>query len=670
MYRDDIDGLRAVAVLPVVAFHFLILPTLVTGGFVGVDVFFVISGYLITRTIFHDVNRGTYSIVDFYNRRIRRIFPALFAIFFFCIIVTFFSSLPSEAAQTGRSILSSIFFVSNYFFYSQSGYFDRNAETNPLLHTWSLSVEEQFYVIFPVVIFLTRNLGANARIRLLSGIALASFLSSTWMVFTNSAAAFFLVQFRAWELLIGSLLAIDAVPKLGRQWQAELAGIAGMALIAVSVLFITKDTPFPGLAALAPCIGTAAIIHSGAAHRTLTGRILAFSPIRFIGLISYSIYLWHWPLIVFYRLFFANVPNRIEKASLVIICILAATISWRFIERPFREKPYKLKAYGTLAAGGAVMIFTAVMAFALPSLINGVFRYPSRAMEVLSYARIDETHMRAGTCFSMSSGIAKIIDNRCLQIKPDVPNFLILGDSHAAHLWSGLQASYPTVNFLQATVAGCKPVLEDKGRSAACAEIMQYIFQKFLPHVHLDGVILTARWGSDEILPELIKTADAVRSHADRVIIFGPMVEYDQALPRIMARAIALNKSEAEAADLHRSSLSQAVDRSFSTAMKGSPIEYASIYRAICPRECEIWATEKAPLQFDNDHLTCEGSIKLARILGPQLFPHIPLRGVDPDACATMIDASRQARTLSAAPNQKSESYRDFPSIFRGSIPE
>jgi peptidoglycan/LPS O-acetylase OafA/YrhL len=638
MHRNDIDGLRAFAVLPVIAFHFMILPTLVTGGFVGVDVFFVISGYLITNTIFHDIKNNTYSIIGFYNRRVRRIFPALFTIFVFCLIVALFSSLPPEATKTGQSILSSIFFVSNYLFYSQSGYFDKNFETNPLLHTWSLSVEEQFYVIFPIVIYLMRDFGNRTRIRILCAIALASLLSSTWMVFTDSAAAFFLVQFRAWELLIGSLLAVDAIPKLVRQWQAELVGIGGIALIVVSVFLISKETPFPGLAALAPCVGAAAVIHSGAANTTLTSRVLSFFPFRFIGLISYSLYLWHWPLIVFYRLLFTIDPSRIERGALVVICILAATISWWFIEKPFREKPYKLKAYGTLVAGGAAMIFTGAAALGLPFLIESVFRYPSRAMEVLTYAKIDESHMRVGTCFS--SDIKKIINTNCLQIKPTVPNFLIIGDSHAAHLWPGLQTSYPAVHFLQATMAGCTPILGEKGSRAACAEMMQYIFQRFLPHFHLDGIIISARWYSDQILPELVKTANAARPYVDRVIIFGPIVEYDQALPRIMARAIALHKSEAEFADLHRSSLSQKIDRSFSTVLATIPIEYVSVYRALCTHACEIWATKQAPFLFDMDHLTCEGSIELARKVGPQLFPNIPLANASNDACAAAADAS------------------------------
>jgi peptidoglycan/LPS O-acetylase OafA/YrhL len=641
MHRDDIDGLRTLAVLPVIAFHFVILPKLFGGGFVGVDIFFVISGYLITRTIFHDVTNNTYSIVDFYNRRIRRIFPALFTIFIFCIIVTFSASFPSEATKIGQSIFSSIFFVSNYLFYGQSGYFDRNSETNPLLHMWSLSVEEQFYVVFPMIIYLLRDYRDKVRIRILSALFLASLISAIWKVSSDTAAAFFLVQYRAWELLTGSLLAVDAIPKLTRRWQAESVGIGGIALIAMSVFLISQNTPFPGFTALAPCLGTAAVIHSATATRTLVSRVLAFSPIRFVGLISYSLYLWHWPLIVFYRLLIASEPSRGEKGIILATCTIAATLSWRFIEKPFREKPYKLTAYGTLFAGGAIMFFTAAISLALPSLIEGVFRYPDRAIEVLSYANVDESHMRVGKCFFLSTDVVKIADNNCLEIKPNLLNFLIIGDSHAAHLWSGLHASYPAINFLQATVAGCTPVLDKKSENAACIAMMKYIFQKFLPHNHLDGVIISARWKSDAMLPELLKTAKTFRSYADRIIIFGPMVEYDQALPRIIARAIALNKSEAEFADLHRLSLSRKIDQSFSAELENSPIEYISVYQALCAQACEIWATSKTPLQFDNSHLTCEGSIELIRKVGPRLFPNMPLADVPSDACKAMIDTHK-----------------------------
>jgi hypothetical protein len=469
------------------------------------------------------------------------------------------------------------------------------------------------------------------------------------MVFIDPAAAFFLVQFRAWELLLGSLLAINVIPNLARQWQAELVGAGGIALIVVSVVLISPNTPFPGLAALAPCVGAVAVIHAGAATSTLAGRLLAFFPIRFIGLISYSLYLWHWPLVVFYRLF-VNQPSRIEKGALIIICVVAATVSWKFIEKPFRAKSNKRKAFATVAAGGAMMVLTAAACVALPSLINSVFSYPSRAIEVLSHAKIDESHMRSGTCFIVRSDSRSFDDkyfvkNNCLGIRPKGLNYLIIGDSHAAHLWSGLQISYPAINFLQATMAGCAPVLA-KSESMACSEMVQFIFERFLPHVHLDGIIISAQWRSDDILPQLIKIANAARSYADRVIIFGPMVEYDQALPRILARAIASHESETNFAKLHRLSLPREIDSIFSAALKDGPIEYVSVYGALCAQDCELWATTNIPLEFDGNHLTCEGSIELAKRVGPQLFPNIALVDANNGACGGAMPVWSEPREL------------------------
>src|ERR1700730_199917 len=533
---------------------FQLLHRLTGGGFVGVDIFFVISGYLITRIIYSNINDGTYSISDFYNRRMTY-FPCIVYCLWFLHRRHIFFSLPSEAKAIGNSIISSIFFISNIFFNSRSGYFDRDVQENPLLHTWSLSVEEKFYVILPIIIYLIRNFNDKTKIRILFTVALSSFFYSVWVVHINSESAFYLVQFRAWELLIGALLAINAVPKLVHQWQAELVGAGDLALIVGSIILISSTTPFPVFAAFAPCLGTAAVIHSGAATTTLTGRLLAFSPIRFIGLISYSLYLWHWPVIVFYHLGVVESPSKIERGALVAVCILLATISWRFIEKPFREKPHRLGAYSTLLAGGALMISASVTVVVLSPLIENVWKYPSRATEVLSYAnKIDKIHLRFGTCFLQQGSLHDYefrLQDNCLAVRLGLLNVLIIGDSHAAHLWSGLQESYPTVNFLQATVAACMPIIGAAGDDPRCTGMMKFIYEKFLPRTHLDGIIISARWKSDNI-QAAIKTAQALRRYTDRVFIFGPIVEYDQTLPRILARAIASNKSESKFAKMHR----------------------------------------------------------------------------------------------------------------------
>jgi hypothetical protein len=274
------------------------------------------------------------------------------------------------------------------------------------------------------------------------------------------------------------------------------------------------------------------------------------------------------------------------------------------------------------------MISASVTVVVLSPLIENVWKYPSRATEVLSYAnKIDKIHLRFGTCFLQQGSLHDYefrLQDNCLAVRLGLLNVLIIGDSHAAHLWSGLQESYPTVNFLQATVAACMPIIGAAGDDPRCTGMMKFIYEKFLPRTHLDGIIISARWKSDNI-QAAIKTAQALRRYTDRVFIFGPIVEYDQALPRILARAIASNKSESKFAKMHRLVAQQEIDRTFSAALQGGPVEYVSVYRAICDPACEIWGSGDVPLQFDYGHLTHEGSIKLARKVGPQLFPNPPL---------------------------------------------
>jgi peptidoglycan/LPS O-acetylase OafA/YrhL len=619
MHRADIDGLRAVAVISVVLFHFKLFPNYIRGGFIGVDVFFVISGYLITGIILKGINDGSYSVANFYNRRIRRIFPALFAVFGFCILAGFFWYFPAEAATVGASIAASTFFISNIFFYLRSDYFERDSETNPLLHTWSLSVEEQFYVLFPLVVFLIKDRSDRAKIAVISFLMLASFLYAAYAIHTDVSATFYLTHFRAWELLIGALLAAKAFPDISRRWIAEAGAAAGLILLCASFYVISRTSLFPGPIALAPCIGTALIIWTGVGHSTWVGRLLSLRPVQFVGLISYSLYLWHWPMIVFFRLF--HEPDRMEKFALVIASTTIAALSWRFIERPFREKPYRFSNRGTLLAGGGSMIAVAVAALLLRPGIEQFWNYPSQATDVIAYAKIDESHMRVGTCFlitSLRADFSGPYKDNCLSLKPDRPNFLVLGDSHAAHLWSGLQSTQATVNFLQATASGCKPIDGAAGLQH-CRDLMAYVLETFIPNAHLDGIIISGRWELAD-LSGLISTVQRLSRHVPRVIVFGPIVEYDQSLPRILAKAIASGRPLSDYATEHRRPAQKEINLTFARALKKEGIEYFSTYEAICNPECLIWAEEGVPLQFDDGHLTRQGSAYVARKFGRQVF--------------------------------------------------
>jgi peptidoglycan/LPS O-acetylase OafA/YrhL len=612
-YRRDIDGLRALAVLSVVLFHFKIFPDYVGGGFVGVDIFFVISGFLITRIIFTGVEDGSYSVVGFYDRRIRRIFPALILLYLVCLSLAFFLNFPSEAANVSKSVIASAFFVSNIFFYGRSGYFDRDSETNPLLHTWSLSVEEQFYIIFPLLVFAIRKFNQRARIWIISAAALASFLAACYMVSADASAAFYLVQYRAWELALGSLLAIGALPTPSR-WIAEAVAAIGLALVCGSFVFISRTLPFPGITALAPCAGAAAIIFANSSTQTLVGYFLSLRPLQFTGLISYSLYLLHWPAIVFFRLF--HEPSRAEKLLLVLVSIILATVSWSFIEKPFRKRPHRLSQRTTLVAGCAAMAGVAIAALLVVPGIYLLWRYPSRALDVMAHAKIDESHLRTGSCFitaGYTDEFEKHDQDSCLSTKQDRPNYLLIGDSHAAHLWSGLRANYPSINFLQATASGCRPIFGEGGEQH-CTGLIHYIYDRFLPTQKLDGILISAQWAPKD-LPNIISTVDILKRYVPRVIVIGPTVQYIQPLPRILARAIILKRPETELASQYRRTEEQATDVLFATTLKAAQIEYASAYRALCHPECEVWAAADVPIQFDDDHFTREGSAYIVKRL-------------------------------------------------------
>ncbi len=323
-YRADVDGLRTIAVVPVVLFH-AGMPFF-SGGFVGVDVFFVISGYLITNLILNDLDRGGFSIANFYQRRIRRIFPALAVVFAFCLAAGFALLTPEDYAGLGRSIVASSAFASNIYFWRSTNYFAPDSDAEPLLHTWSLSVEEQYYVFYPLLLLVLARLRWPPA-RWLIGIVVVSLIAATLLVFYKPSATFYLLPTRAWELMIGGVVAIaDNDLQRGRLTRT-LAGLAGLAAILLPVLLYTSRTPFPGLAALPPTIGAALIIWSGGAPLTPVARLLSSRPFVLVGQASYSLYLWHFPLLAFAAYAAGGELGLGLALALCLLALIAAFLS-------------------------------------------------------------------------------------------------------------------------------------------------------------------------------------------------------------------------------------------------------------------------------------------------------------------------------------------------------
>jgi peptidoglycan/LPS O-acetylase OafA/YrhL len=494
-YRPDIDGLRAIAVLAVVFYHANIWPF--SGGFVGVDVFFVISGYLITSLIQDDCRTGQFSIVEFYERRVRRIFPALFVIVAICFVVGGLLMMPLDYKQFGYSAVANALFASNVLFWLRTGYFDADAEVKPLLHTWSLAVEEQFYIFFPFLLFLLyrywRNRVASAVLLLLIG----SLLLSVWQVYHSPDAAFYLPLGRAWELMAGALLALSVSRLPHRANLDALVGVLGITLILGSIFLLTAETPFPGLAALPACLGAAAVIYSGSQSKRIVTRLLSMRVAVFVGLVSYSLYLWHWPLIVFAKYFAARPLTSMETVLVLALSLAAATASYRYVERPFRQR----RIAGTRPKLALFAVSGPCVAIAFGLVLyqsNGLpQRLPADAATLAMGAM--NTSLGRSDCHSRSS--AEILSNKvCVEgdTGSKIPTAAVLGDSFAIAVMPGIEASAKRNGEKVAilTRGGCYPLLGIVHKNDPCPGFMESSLAYIKSHPSIKRVILVGRWTS------------------------------------------------------------------------------------------------------------------------------------------------------------------------------
>ena len=432
-YRPDIDGLRALAVVPVVLYH---VGFGTPGGFAGVDVFFVISGYLITMIVIEELRRGDFSISRFYERRARRLFPALFAMLLVTTIVARFWLLPADLVNYAKSAVSTLFFVSNIFFYTDIGYFNESVRLKPLLHTWSLGVEEQFYLVAPLaLVMLWKFFPAWSRGLLIIVAVLGSFSLGVWLA--GHPAGFYLPFSRAWELGVGMLLAVWGV-HLRHKATANLLGFLGLALLIGTFALASPATPWPGLAALAPCLGAAAIIVSGSQPGSLVAKALAFRGVVGLGRISYSLYLWHWPVIVFagYGRFGSFTIS--EKMFLVLFSLLLAALSWKWIEEPIRQRR-------SLVARQSV-VFGSVFSISVLCAISGALimleglphRVPSALAEQWQQPSFNDPDRGCHNVTLSRSNTEEF----CVRGAEDVrPTFVLVGDSHAHALSPGIFAA-------------------------------------------------------------------------------------------------------------------------------------------------------------------------------------------------------------------------------------
>jgi peptidoglycan/LPS O-acetylase OafA/YrhL len=518
-YRADIDGLRAVSILLVVGFH--AHPWLIPGGFIGVDIFFVISGFLITGIILTEIDGGTFSPIAFYARRVRRIFPALIVVLLATYLVGWFLLLPDAYILLGKNIAAGVAFASNLLQLSQAGYFAPDAAENPLLHLWSLGIEEQFYIVWPAVLLLIAQ--SNRRQLYIGGIAAVSLCAALLIFLGYKQWSFYAPIPRAWELLIGALLAerqIHQTSKRKFSYNGNLTAIAGIALIGAAAMGLNSKSAFPGVYALLPTVGAALII--GSPNAWVNRLLLANRPMVFIGLISYPLYLWHWPILTYLSILQNGVPNFLEIWAAVALAVMLSWLTFRFVEKPIRRKPGIVPRLAFSLMGlGAVGIVTAAA-----SGFDGRFSPEIRAIAQL--APQNNAGLR-NRCFLEGPGSK--LDSNC--IEPGDKRLLFLwGDSTAAALYPGLKKAEETDPFRLALFGapGCAPILAT-GSNGTCDEINATIFD-YVKSSRPGIVLLHAMWDKENDLGRLGETVRQLKAlGVPRIVILGPVPVWKRTLP-------------------------------------------------------------------------------------------------------------------------------------------
>jgi peptidoglycan/LPS O-acetylase OafA/YrhL len=606
-YRADIDGLRAVSILLVVAYH--AQPWLVRGGFIGVDIFFVISGFLITRIILSEAKAGTFSSLAFYARRVRRIFPALIVVLATTYLIGWIILLPDGFALLGKSTAAGVAFVSNLFQLNQTGYFAPEAAENPLLHLWSLGIEEQFYIFWPLLLVLL--LGSKYRRIRIAAIAAASFGLSLLIFLGLKEWSFYSPLPRAWELLAGGLLASSQVEGVARQsspLRENLLSAAGLAAIIGAAAALNKESLFPGAWALLPVLGAVLIII--APNSTVNRVLLSSRAMVAIGLISYPLYLWHWPLLSYLGIIRNGVPNAIEIWAVVIVAFILAWLTYRFVEIPLRRQPK--------AVAGLSFALLAVGLAGIATATNSGFplRFPAeiRAIAMLAPQSNDGF---GDKCFLEGPGAR--LDANCIE-QGDKPLLFLWGDSTAAALYPGLKRAEETVPFRLArfAVPGCAPIL---AASVSCDGNNDLVFG-FVKSSRPDIVLLHAMWDRTHNLDRLAATIEQLKAlKIPRIVILGPVPLWKRTLPLALVNAYRLTHviEDRISAGVTGAGSDEQM-RSFSQA---HGVEYISAWRVLCDGNgclTRVGPTAEEVVTTDIVHLSNAGSKYLVEKIEGDLF--------------------------------------------------
>lgn len=648
-YRADIDGLRAVAVLSVIIFHFnkLWLP----GGFVGVDIFFVISGYLITGILAKKITSGSFSFVEFYGSRMRRIFPAAFVCVLVVLLVGLIFMLPSDYSSLAQSAAASVASVANIYFWLNldTSYFASSSELVPLLHMWSLGVEEQFYLLWPIVLFFVFP---RVRLLLFILIVFALILLSFWVgekyLISDQSFSYYMLPSRAGELLIGGLasLAVINIPPIKSRLVLEVISSLGFILVGWSIFSIGEEGGFPGFLAAIPVVGVALIIFSGAYGKTVASTVLSFRPFVWVGLVSYSLYLWHWPVLSFYRYAYGE-PAGYAAIGCAIIILCLSLLSYFCVERVFR-RPLDKNKTSTVVKYSGLSIALVVLCYFSPVLwssapFSGTAEY-QREVDRLSSVGMPANNY-VYNCQMAKNDPSVLLDRRCLAgTLEHQPTILLMGDSNAAHFVGFFKSLVESMGLTMrnATHSSCVPIFTSSGKYTdptvrdSCEKYNAMMREEV---GNYDTVIIGANWlgyAGPAYQADIEKTVAEISSRASNVIIAlrAPYLpSYD---PSCNVKAIKIPGMDCAS----RSTIPSKPDYAINTFLSGLASKYSNVTAFavqdyLCKGDTCSAYFGGVPVYYDPGHLSMVGSA----LIGSKALEE----GLVPDEIVNALKGGRAA---------------------------
>ena len=627
-YRKEIDGLRAIAVVPVVLFHAGF--SLFKGGFVGVDIFFVISGYLITSIILKEKEAGTFSLINFYERRARRILPALLFVVICCLPFAWFLMVPHQLKDFSQSLVSVATYTSNIFFFMESGYFEGAAETKPLLHTWSLAVEEQFYIFFPIIFLVCWYL-AKRRAVFFGCLILCilSLLLSQWASSNAVSANFYLAPMRAWELLIGSMCAVYLTSSKVINFKGvdNILALLGLLMVCTSIVVFSEATPHPSFYTLIPVMGTAMIILF-AKEGNAVAKLLSLNVLVGIGLISYSAYLWHVPLLAFLRIYTFDEVGLIHIIFVIPLTFLLAYFSWKYIEGPFRKKDVI----------GAMYFYVVIVGLSLGLVFVGVVGHVANGFHELKVSQL--TNSARASIIDREKEVSRR-ENQWLALLNDSygsfdlslndSKVLILGDSKSEDMYVALKTNdglfqeheIRRVRVLEecygAVLEFAVKQRKENGLSAECDRSMNQLSESNTLY-DADIVVMTNTWWSRRpgYLEKVASLSKWLASRGKRVLIVSTGNFNDlSSLSMVLAKKN-MTKDEAKhfIYENRRSDTREISNRLLAMVTAIPNVTFVSKYEIFCDdseKVCELFDNMNRPYIYDTGHVTVEGAIHFGR---------------------------------------------------------